>query len=150
MSAPERLRYDLVQVAPWRGSEAAFAERLRAAFGLGTCLALSLVVLALTYSFTGLSSASWAVGVTMFSCGFMTSLQNICIWAYRHETTAAPLMGRVGGMTASIFKIGVPLALFGSGVLADMAGARAVFVVCGVVQVGVFIAFYNSIVLRER
>ncbi|MFM7799657.1 MAG: sarcosine oxidase subunit gamma [Planctomycetota bacterium] len=31
MSAPERLRYDLVQVAPWRGSEAAFAERLRAA-----------------------------------------------------------------------------------------------------------------------
>jgi len=127
-----------------------FAERLRTAFGLGTCLALSLVVLALTYSLAGLSSASWAVGVTMFSCGFMTSLQNICIWAYRHETTAAPLMGRVGGMTASIFKIGVPLALFGSGVLADMAGARAVFVVCGVVQVGVFIAFCNSIVLRER
>lgn len=31
MSAPERLRYDLVQVAPWRGDEAAFAERLRAA-----------------------------------------------------------------------------------------------------------------------
>lgn len=30
MSAPERLRYDLVQVAPWRGDEAAFAERLRA------------------------------------------------------------------------------------------------------------------------
>jgi len=25
-----------------------------------------------------------------------------------------------------------------------------VFVVCGVLQVGVFIAFYNSIVLRER
>jgi hypothetical protein len=59
-------------------------------------------------------------------------------------------MGRVSGMTGSIFKIGVPLALLGSGVLADMAGARAVFVVCGVVQVGVFIAFYNSIVLRER
>ena len=31
MSAPERLSYDLVQVAPWRGDEAAFAERLRAA-----------------------------------------------------------------------------------------------------------------------
>lgn len=31
MSAPERLRFDLVQVAPWRGSEAAFAGRLRAA-----------------------------------------------------------------------------------------------------------------------
>jgi len=127
-----------------------FAERLRAAIGLGTCLALSLVVLALTYSLTGLSSAAWAVGVAMFSCGFMTTLQNICIWAYRHETTAAPLMGRVSGMTGSIFKIGVPLALFGSGVLADMAGARAVFVVCGVVQVGVFIAFFNSVVLRER
>jgi hypothetical protein len=53
-------------------------------------------------------------------------------------------------MTGSIFKIGVPLALLGSGVLADLAGARAVFVVCGVVQVGVFFAFYKSVVLRER
>jgi MFS family permease len=126
------------------------AERLRAALGLGTCLALSLVVLALTYSLTGISSAAWTVGVAMFCCGFMTTLQNICIWAYRHETTAAPLMGRVSGMTGSIFKIGVPLALLGSGLLADVAGARAVFVLCGVVQVGVFIGFYNSRVLRER
>ncbi len=126
------------------------AERLRAALGLGTCLALSLVVLTLTYSLTGISSAAWTVGVAMFCCGFMTTLQNICIWAYRHETTAAPLMGRVSGMTGSIFKIGVPLALFGSGLLADVAGARAVFVLCGVVQVGVFIGFYNSRVLRER
>lgn len=31
VSAPERLRYDLVQVAAWRGGEAALAERLRAA-----------------------------------------------------------------------------------------------------------------------
>lgn len=31
MSAPERLRLDLVQVAPWRGAEPAFMERLRAA-----------------------------------------------------------------------------------------------------------------------
>ena len=126
------------------------AERLRAALGLGTCLALSLVVLTLTYSLTGVSSAAWTVGLAMFCCGFMTTLQNICIWAYRHETTAAPLMGRVSGMTGSIFKIGVPLALFGSGLLADVAGARAVFVVCGVVQVGVFIGFYHSRVLRER
>ena len=126
------------------------AERLRATLGLGTCLALSLVVLALTYSLTGISSAAWTVGVAMFCCGFMTTLQNICIWAYRHETTAAPLMGRVSGMTGSIFKIGVPLALLGSGLLADVAGARAVFVLCGVVQVGVFIGFYNSRVLRER
>jgi MFS family permease len=126
------------------------AERLRASLGLGTCLALSLVVLTLTYSLTGVSSAAWTVGVAMFCCGFMTTLQNICIWAYRHETTAAPLMGRVSGMTGSIFKIGVPLALFGSGLLADMAGARAVFVLCGVVQVGVFIGFYHSRVLRER
>ncbi|MEY3667650.1 MAG: hypothetical protein RL572_1190 [Pseudomonadota bacterium] len=126
------------------------AERLRAALGLGTCLALSLVVLTLTYSLTGVSSAAWTVGLAMFCCGFMTTLQNICIWAYRHETTAAPLMGRVSGMTGSIFKIGVPLALFGSGLLADVAGARAVFVLCGVVQMGVFIGFYNSRVLREH
>ena len=31
MSAPERLQFDLVQVAPWRDSGTVFAERLRAA-----------------------------------------------------------------------------------------------------------------------
>lgn len=126
-----------------------FTESLRRRFGLGTCLALSLILLALTYSLTGLYGSSFAIGLALACYGFATTLQNICIWSFRHETTAAPLMGRVGGMTGSIFKIGVPLALLASGWLADVAGARAVFMVCGLVQIAVFVVFVRGSVFRQ-
>jgi predicted MFS family arabinose efflux permease len=125
-------------------------ERIRRAIGIGGALALSLIVLGLTYSLTGYHSSAWSVGVAMFAFGFMTTMQNICIWAYRHETTPAPLIGRVSGMTGAIFKIGVPLALLGAGVLADIAGARMVFMVCGVVQALVFLVFMRSRLMAVR
>ncbi len=125
-------------------------ESLRHRIGLGTCLALSFILLALTYSLTGLYGNSIAVGLALFCFGFATTMQNICIWAFRHETTSAELMGRVGGMTGSIFKIGVPLALVASGWLAELAGARAVFIVCGFVQIIVFVLWVRSPVYHQR
>jgi hypothetical protein len=53
-------------------------------------------------------------------------------------------------MTGAIFKIGVPLALLGAGVLADIAGARMVFMVCGVVQALVFLVFMRSRLMAVR
>lgn len=125
-------------------------ETLRRRIGLGACLALSLIGLALTYSLTGLYGNAFAVGAALFFYGFATTMQNICIWSFRHETTAAPLMGRVGGMTGSIFKIGVPFALLASGWLADFSGARAVFIVCGLVQIVVFFLWVRSPVYRQQ
>tara|TARA_R110002167_G_scaffold89012_4_gene239970 strand:- start:7037 stop:8245 length:1209 start_codon:yes stop_codon:yes gene_type:complete len=125
-------------------------ETLRRRIGLGACLALSLIGLALTYSLTGLYGNSIAVGLALFFYGFATTMQNICIWSFRHETTSAPLMGRIGGMTGSIFKIGVPFALIASGWLADFSGARAVFVVCGLVQIVVFVLWVRSPVFRQQ
>lgn len=125
-------------------------ETLRRLIGLGACLALSIIGLALTYSLTGLYGNALAIGLALFCYGFATTMQNICIWAFRHETTSAPLMGRVGGMTGSIFKIGVPLALLASGWLADFSGARAVFIVCGLVQIAVFVVWVRSPVYRQQ
>ncbi len=125
-------------------------ETLRRRIGLGACLALSLIGLALTYSLTGLYGNSFAIGLALFFYGFATTMQNICIWAFRHETTSAPLMGRIGGMTGSIFKIGVPFALIASGWLADFSGARAVFIVCGLVQIVVFFLWIRSPVYRQQ
>lgn len=125
-------------------------ETLRRRIGLGACLALSIIGLALTYSLTGLYGNSFAVGLALFFYGFATTMQNICIWSFRHETTSAPLMGRIGGMTGSIFKIGVPFALLGSGWLADFSGARAVFIVCGLVQIVVFVLWVRSPVYRQQ
>ncbi|MCB1665653.1 MAG: MFS transporter [Pseudomonadales bacterium] len=125
-------------------------ESLRRRFGLGTCLALTLILLGLTYSLTGLYGNAFAIGLALACYGFATTMQNICIWAFRHESTSAPMMGRVGGLTGAIFKIGVPVALVASGWLAEVAGARSVFVVCGLIQIVVFALFVRSIVFQQR
>lgn len=123
-------------------------ERIRRAWGLGMSLALSIVALAIIYVFTGVFHSPVATGLALLGFGFITTIQNILIWTCRHETTPAPLIGRVSGITGSIFKLGLPFAVFGSGYLAAFSGARAVFVVCAIVQVFVYAAFCYSSVMK--
>lgn len=80
----------------------------------------------------------------------MTTVQNVLIWSYRYETTPAALIGRVSGITGSIFKLGMPFAIFGSGFLTSAAGAATVFATCAALQVLVLLAFLRSRAVAER
>jgi hypothetical protein len=43
---------------------------------------------------------------------------NVCVWSYRQESTSLALIGRVSGITGSLFKLLMPLTLWLSGALA--------------------------------
>jgi sugar phosphate permease len=118
--------------------------------GLGKALALTVLALAPVYALIPLNASVPVVALALFLFGFVTTVQNILIWSYRHETTPAPLIGRVSGITGSIFKLGMPFALFGSGYLTSLTGASTVFVTCAVVQVLVLLPFLFSTVIREQ
>ncbi|MDQ2640054.1 MAG: MFS transporter [Pseudomonadota bacterium] len=125
-------------------------SRFRERWGLGRGLAITIIALAPAYAMTAALSSPWAVGAAVFAFGMVATIQNILIWTFRHETTPAPLIGRVSGITGSIFKLGMPFAIFGAGYLADISGARSVFVVCGITQVFVFLAMFRSSLMRQR
>jgi MFS family permease len=123
--------------------------RIRSRLGLGRGLAITIISLAPVYALTAAFSSPWAVGLAVFAFGFITTVQNILIWTFRHETTPAPLIGRVSGITGSIFKLGMPFAIYAAGWLAAASGARSVFIVCAILDAFVFFAFLRSCVTKQ-
>jgi len=124
-------------------------QRIRSRLGLGRSLALCILLLAPVYALIPLFSAGLVVGLALFLFGFVTTVQNILIWSYRHETTPAALIGRVSGITGAIFKLGMPFAIFGSGYLTAAAGASTVFLICALVQILLLLPFLRSAALSE-
>ncbi len=124
-------------------------QQIRKRFGLGKSMALTISGLAVVYALIPLSDAVWVVVTTLFLFGFVVTIQNVMVWSYRHETTPAPLIGRVAGITGSIFKLGMPFAIFGAGHLTSLTGASTVFVICAVVQLLVLVPFARSCVISE-
>lgn len=66
--------------------------------------------------------------------GLAPMILSIGVWSFRQETTPPELMGRVTGLTGSIFKLGMPFAIFGSGLLTVLVGVRAIFLLGAVVN----------------
>jgi sugar phosphate permease len=125
-------------------------QHIRERLGLGKAMSLTILGLGFVYALIPLSDSVWVVITTMFLFGFVVTIQNVLVWSYRHETTPAPLIGRVSGITGSIFKLGMPFAIFGAGYLTSLAGASAVFMICAAVQILVLVPFIRSCVMAEQ
>ena len=93
-------------------------NRLRKRIGLGRLLGLELGVEALC-----ILVLAWADSMPLLLLGLMLNcfasvLGNVCIWGYRQESTDSRFIGRISGLTGSIFKLLMPITLILSGSLA--------------------------------
>ena len=82
----------------------------------------------------------WANGqwVLMFSFLWVSAVgiySSICIWSYRQEAFEEQHLGRVAGITGSLFKLLMPFGLAGSGYLVAAYGVHTAFVLCFAMQV---------------
>ena len=59
---------------------------------------------------------------------------NICIWSYRQEAFEEKNLGRVAGITGSLFKLLMPFGLADSGYLVSEFGVANIFVLCFIIQ----------------
>ncbi|KOO10182.1 MFS transporter, partial [Vibrio xuii] len=59
---------------------------------------------------------------------------SICIWSYRQEAFSEAHLGRVAGITGSLFKLLMPFGLAGSGYITSAFGVEPLFVLCFVFQ----------------
>lgn len=108
---------------------------MRRRVGLGRLLtaamafeAASIAVLA-----TGGSATMLVAGLALNS--FAQVAGNVCVWGYRQESTASEHIGRVSGVTGSLFKLGMPLALVISGQLAAQQSLTTLLALCAMVHV---------------
>ncbi|AVG16160.1 MULTISPECIES: MFS transporter [Chromobacteriaceae] len=91
--------------------------RARRALGLGRMICLALLLEAAGMAAQALlSEMPWLAGAMALQ-SFVVVCGNVGVWSYRQEATPAALIGRVSGLTGSLFKLLMPLALVLGGVL---------------------------------
>ena len=80
---------------------------------------------------------------------FSTTIFVVLIWTLRQETTPVEVIGRVAGITGSLFKVGMPFAIVGAGFLSEYSGTPAVFAACAILNLAMFGVLLGSPTLRR-
>lgn len=95
-----------------------YASALRQRLGLGRLLTLSLGLEAACIALLGWCDSLPMLALALLGNSATQVLGNVCVWGYRQESTDSRYIGRISGLTGSIFKLLMPLSLVLSGSLA--------------------------------
>jgi predicted MFS family arabinose efflux permease len=125
-------------------------SQLRLRFGLGRLMALALAVEA-----ASVLILAWAEATPLLVAGlaincFAAVVGNICVWGYRQESTASQHIGRVSGLTGSLFKLAMPMTLLVSGQLARADSLGPLLTVCAAAHLLSTLGLRLSAVYRVR
>jgi MFS family permease len=83
--------------------------------------------------------SAYGLAVGLFLSGIFQTVSTICIWTFRQETTPHHMIGRISGITGSLFKLGMPLAIWGSGWISELSNPASVFGIAALCNVIIFI-----------
>lgn len=108
------------------------ASWLRRRVGLGMMFAIGAIVNGLGYLGLYLCDGLFLLISSMFVIGFAISMHTISVYTFRHEQTPAHLMGRIGGITGTLFRLGMPITMYVSGWMIMWWGAASIFLAAAV------------------
>ncbi|MCG6506978.1 MFS transporter, partial [Vibrio parahaemolyticus] len=119
------------------------ADKVRRQIGLGKLLILSIALESVGFVLPVLSPTPMMLIVAFFWVSAVGLFSNICIWSYRQEAFSQQHLGRIAGLTGSLFKLLMPFGLAASGYLVTRYGSAELFSVCFAVQfvVAIFLLF---------
>lgn len=119
------------------------ADTVRRQIGLGKLLILSIALESIGFILPVLSQTPMMLIVAFFWVSAVGLFSNICIWSYRQEAFSQQHLGRIAGLTGSLFKLLMPFGLAASGYLMTRYGSTMLFSACFVVQfvVAIFLLF---------
>ncbi|WML47150.1 MFS transporter [Neobacillus sp. PS3-34] len=117
---------------------------VRSRIPMGVLLGLTTLLLGIAYLVMFLSSTSWILGIGLFFDGVFATISSVCIWTFRQESTPEHLIGRISGLTGSIFKLGMPFAIFAAGWIADWLDPQTVFLLACIFNFFIFVWYQRS------
>lgn len=94
-------------------------SRLRKRFGLGRLMAMELLLEAVCILLMAWSDSLPVLLLALVGSSFGSVVGSVCIWGYRQESTDSRYIGRISGLTGSIFKLLMPVTLVLSGALSS-------------------------------
>lgn len=116
-------------------------SRLRRRFPTGRLLGATLPLLGGSYLLMAAGQNTWMLCLSLFLSGMLGTIETICIWTFRQETTPAHMIGRISGITGSIFKLGMVFSIYGSGWLTVWQGPWAAFLAAGIGNLLIFLVY---------
>lgn len=105
----------------------AVVSKLRAWFGLGKIYGLAVLLHGLSSALLAVSPSIGTFAAALVLSGFAVALHGVSVYTIRHEQTPSHLMGRMAGITGTIFRIGMPIAVYLSGWVIEARGTAVIF-----------------------
>tara|TARA_Y100001956_G_C4128004_1_gene191448 strand:+ start:1894 stop:3033 length:1140 start_codon:yes stop_codon:yes gene_type:complete len=110
------------------------ADKVRKKWGLGWLLIVSIAFEAVGFVFPLVVPGVVSLAISFFWISAIGLYSSICIWSYRQEAFDESCLGRVTGLTGSLFKLLMPIGLAGSGYITAAVGVEPLFVFCFTLQ----------------
>jgi predicted MFS family arabinose efflux permease len=118
--------------------------KVRKKFSMGHLLGVATLLTSLAFFILFIADNPVLLGIGLFLEGLFGTITSICIWTFRQETTPIHMIGRISGITGSIFKLGMPFAIFAAGWLAEWFTPNLVFLIAMVLNIVIFIFYKRS------
>lgn len=111
------------------------ADKVRQKWGLGWLLIVSIALEAVGFVIPLLLPGVVSLALSFFWISAIGLYSSICIWSYRQEAFDESCLGRVTGLTGSLFKLLMPIGLAASGYITSAVGVEPLFIFCFSVQI---------------
>ncbi len=119
-------------------------NRLRIRIGLGKIFGLSALLNSAAYASLYFFSSVPALIICLSFIGIAISLYSTSMYTFRHEQTPAHLMGRISGITGTLFRVGMPLTMYASGWMMMWWGTSIIFLSAAVWNLCVFLIYVRT------
>lgn len=102
-------------------------SRLRRTYSVGVLVTITTLCVALSYLLMALSQSSMMLSFSLLLNGCFEMISTVCIWTFRQESTPHQLIGRISGITGSLFKLAMPITIVSAGWISELAYPTVVF-----------------------
>jgi MFS family permease len=123
-------------------------NRFRIRLKLGVLFGLAIIGNSIAYFGLYFTNNIVVFALCLLLNGFSTTIYIICAYTFRHEQTPAEFMGRIGGLTGSLFRIGMPITMLFSGWMISWWGTSSIFISSAIINIIIFIFYRRSLLWK--
>ncbi|MFD1737096.1 MFS transporter [Bacillus salitolerans] len=116
-----------------------FIGKVRNYFGTGAIVTITTLLIGFSYFILFMASSSFILAIGLFFNGLLSTICSVSIWTYRQESTPHHLIGRISGITGSVFKLSMPFAIFSAGWISELINPSHVFMLAFIGNVMIFV-----------
>jgi MFS family permease len=116
----------------------------RSRFGLGMMFGMGAFLNGVAYLGLYLFTNVVMLMVSLFIIGIAISMHSVSVYTFRHEQTPTHLMGRISGITGTLFRIGMPITMYISGWMIVWWGTSSIFISSAVWNLCIFAIYIRT------